>query len=487
MRRTQAIFAFVSWGCLAIAGQEVARAQEGSADPGYRIWKTQSGGYTTKATLLKFEDGVVQLEKQDGKVVSLPIEKLSNADQEYVKNRSGGGRTAQDTLQPEARSGDETSELEVKCQRLCEYLTKGYKGKDVGGKATIAVVEFSDLAGGVTEFGRLLSEELITKLFATGRYKVVERLLLNKAIAEHNLQLQGLIDPKSAKELGKILGVDAIVSGTIADQGDSLRVNARLISTETAEVLSVAAVTIIKDDAVTKLLKQQGRQDTVAGTEQTSAPPTERQPVQLPFHEDFSGYEDGKETAWGPGGKVRIGADGRRWLMASESGQKTVGRDVRLPDNAYLEIDYDARKLESREGTEKVLSCISLVDETGAKYRIDLAIEVHSNDFAKVAITLPGGAGFSESYVHGKANTNTLIMKKMGDSISLRLKDIEPFWMRDLTGNLSDFKKFVRVELELYKGANSLIAFTNVNIGSLGGPRGAAPGLGTNRRSRGHR
>ena len=96
------------------------------------------------------------------------------------------------------------------------------------------MVEFSDLSGGVTDLGRLLSEELITDLFSTRKYKVIERQLLNKIVAEHELEVQGIVEPKSAKALQEILGVDAIVSGTIADLGDSVRVNTRLISTETA-------------------------------------------------------------------------------------------------------------------------------------------------------------------------------------------------------------------------------------------------------------
>ena len=222
MRRSQVMFAWAICGFLLIAGREVAQAQE---DAAARTWTAREGGFTTTATLVKFKDGVVGLRKQNGAILSLPIDKLCDADQEYVKTRAGSGKTAEDAPPPTVSGASGKSELESRSQELCEQIAKGYGGKNAGGKATIAVVEFSDLSGGVTDFGRLLSEELITKLFATGNYKVIERLLLNKAIAEHKLQLQGLVDPKSAKELGKLLGVDAIVSGTVADLGNSLRVN----------------------------------------------------------------------------------------------------------------------------------------------------------------------------------------------------------------------------------------------------------------------
>src|SRR5688572_22300965 len=49
-------------------------------------------------------------------------------------------------------------------------------------KKTIAVVEFADLEGRVTNFGRFLAEELITRLHETEKFKVIERQLLNKVI-----------------------------------------------------------------------------------------------------------------------------------------------------------------------------------------------------------------------------------------------------------------------------------------------------------------
>jgi len=121
-------------------------------------------------------------------------------------------------------------------------------------KTKIAVIEFSDLNGNITEFGKYLSEELITRLFLTDRFEVVERNMLNKILEEHKLNMSGLVDEDTIKELGRILGVDAIASGSITDLGGNVKVNARLISTETGAVFSVASVKIIKDQTVKMLL-----------------------------------------------------------------------------------------------------------------------------------------------------------------------------------------------------------------------------------------
>ena len=139
-------------------------------------------------------------------------------------------------------------------QRVSDLGQKISTGLTENQKRTIAVVEFADLRGNVTDFGRFLAEELITKLYETRKFKVIERQLLNRVMAEQKLSLTGVVDPTSAQKLGKLLGVDAIASGTITDLGSSLRVNARLIDTSTAEIFAVASIEITKDIAVKELM-----------------------------------------------------------------------------------------------------------------------------------------------------------------------------------------------------------------------------------------
>jgi curli biogenesis system outer membrane secretion channel CsgG len=120
------------------------------------------------------------------------------------------------------------------------------------------VVEFSDLKGNVTNLGRFLSEELITRLYETKKFKVIERQQLNKIIAEQKLSLTGVVDPASAQKLGRVLGVDSIVFGSVSDLVKTLRINARLIGTETGEVFAAASIEIVKDEAVSSLMGDGG-------------------------------------------------------------------------------------------------------------------------------------------------------------------------------------------------------------------------------------
>jgi len=144
--------------------------------------------------------------------------------------------------------------LENQLQNLTDQII----GKmDQSGRQKIAIIEFSNLDGNVTEFGKFLAEELITRLFMTNRFEVVERQMLNKVLAEQDLGTSGLIDDESAVSLGKILGVQAIVSGSITDMGSFLKINSRLISAENGSLFSVASVKIFKDSSVKKLMGNQ--------------------------------------------------------------------------------------------------------------------------------------------------------------------------------------------------------------------------------------
>ena len=148
-------------------------------------------------------------------------------------------------------------------------------------KTTIAVVEFADLDGNVTNFGRFLSEELITRLYETQKFKVIERQLLNQVIKEQKLTLSGVVDPGSAKQLGKVLGVDAIVSGSITDLTKTVRVNARLISTETGEIFAVAATEFTKDQTVTDLMNSR---EQPATRDSSSSPKPAKQTVKASLY-----------------------------------------------------------------------------------------------------------------------------------------------------------------------------------------------------------
>lgn len=123
------------------------------------------------------------------------------------------------------------------------------------GKKTIAVVDFIDLQGNVTELGRFLAEEFSVALSGTGKgFEVVERTQLKAILKEHKLVLTGIIDPSTAKKLGQIVGVDALITGTITPFGDTVRVAAKVLDTGSGKVIAASSGDIPKTKAIEELL-----------------------------------------------------------------------------------------------------------------------------------------------------------------------------------------------------------------------------------------
>jgi hypothetical protein len=119
-------------------------------------------------------------------------------------------------------------------------------GKDV---KKIAVIPFSYAQNTAsTKDGSVISERLTMKLINLQKFEIIERSVLNKVLDELKLQSSGVIDASSAKELGKVLGVDAIITGTLIPTADGrIEVNARIIRTETAQAIGASQVYVIKD------------------------------------------------------------------------------------------------------------------------------------------------------------------------------------------------------------------------------------------------
>ncbi len=144
--------------------------------------------------------------------------------------------------------------LDTLAARIVEVMVKNAGPNSGVEKNPIAILDFLDLKGNVTSLGRFVAEELTTRLVLTKRFDVIERQLLNKVLAELKLSASGLVDSSSAQELGSILGVSAVVSGTLSELTSTVRVNARVIATTTGRIVAAASIELPKDESIAQLL-----------------------------------------------------------------------------------------------------------------------------------------------------------------------------------------------------------------------------------------
>lgn len=149
---------------------------------------------------------------------------------------------------------------------------------DTGRKVRIAVLDFdyatvsSSVAvifGSNVDVGRGVTDLLVNYLVKDGTYSVIERRALDKILAEQNFSNSDRADSSSAAKIGKLLGVDAIIVGSVTQFGNDTKstgiggfggglgrlglggvnrsatkaivgLTARLVNVDTGEILAVA-------------------------------------------------------------------------------------------------------------------------------------------------------------------------------------------------------------------------------------------------------
>lgn len=80
-------------------------------------------------------------------------------------------------------------------------------------------VYVAQIFGSDQDVGKGISDLLVDKLLKDGKYRLIERSALDKILAEQNFSNSDRADATTAAKIGKVLGVDAIVVGSITQFG----------------------------------------------------------------------------------------------------------------------------------------------------------------------------------------------------------------------------------------------------------------------------
>lgn len=80
------------------------------------------------------------------------------------------------------------------------------------------------------------------ELFFTGRYKLVERAQVDKALKEHERKYPGVCDLKCAATIGKRLSADKVVLGSVGTLGATYTIQIKMLDIETNEIESMSSI-----------------------------------------------------------------------------------------------------------------------------------------------------------------------------------------------------------------------------------------------------
>ncbi|HEY6322999.1 MAG TPA: CsgG/HfaB family protein [Thermoanaerobaculia bacterium] len=114
----------------------------------------------------------------------------------------------------------------VLCAVLAPVLSASLGAAEGGssGKPRIAVLEFSNKANNQWWFqnGALAAQDVfVTELVKSRKFVVIEREKINSIMQEKGLTLSGDVDAKTAMQIGKLLGVNYMLTGALTEYGNT--------------------------------------------------------------------------------------------------------------------------------------------------------------------------------------------------------------------------------------------------------------------------
>ncbi|MBL4658548.1 MAG: hypothetical protein JKX73_11140, partial [Flavobacteriales bacterium] len=115
---------------------------------------------------------------------------------------------------------------------------------------TIAISYFDNTSGDIryNPLSKGIADMLITDLSKVPKINIVEREKLESLLQEIELGSSKYFDQKTAQQLGKGLGAEAILTGAFLVLDDQLRIDARLVDVASGNILTAESVSGGKDD-----------------------------------------------------------------------------------------------------------------------------------------------------------------------------------------------------------------------------------------------
>lgn len=105
-----------------------------------------------------------------------------------------------------------------------------------GSRMAVTILPFDSNAEGGDRL-QLAYEQLISAFVDQKRFSVIERSKLEQVLAEQKLTKAKLTDPEHSIRIGKLMAADAILAATMNEGPKSVEIVARIINTETSEVM----------------------------------------------------------------------------------------------------------------------------------------------------------------------------------------------------------------------------------------------------------
>ncbi len=117
------------------------------------------------------------------------------------------------------------------------------------GLPTVAILPFSSKGHPARGYdpGLMAAEYGAVRLARDHRFTLVERADLQRVLGEQALSLSGAVNDSSALQTGRLLAARYLITGTVQREGSTQTISARMVFSETGEIVSAAMATVDDD------------------------------------------------------------------------------------------------------------------------------------------------------------------------------------------------------------------------------------------------
>jgi TolB-like protein len=178
----------------------------------------------------------------NGYLKNTPVEKKNitinlNSQQQTINVKIGpfhgiSVKTNTPTETSAAATKDHSTGIEGATNRASEALIN-----NLSANSTVAVLSVSSRDRDTATF---VIEELEFQFVDSKKFKIVDRKTLDTIRAEQNFQLSGDVDDNSAVSIGKMIGANIVITGTISGSGTTQRLTIKALDVKTAQIITMA-------------------------------------------------------------------------------------------------------------------------------------------------------------------------------------------------------------------------------------------------------
>ncbi|MCD6579337.1 PDZ domain-containing protein [bacterium] len=133
---------------------------------------------------------------------------------------------------------------------MISYSTENSK------KVVVAVIDIKAKAGISDDLASTISDYLRTKLLNTNRYIMVTRANMTEILKEQNFQQSGCTTQECAVQMGKLLGVSKIFTGSLGGVGSIFLINIKMLNIETGQIEKAESMQAASEEDLLKAINK---------------------------------------------------------------------------------------------------------------------------------------------------------------------------------------------------------------------------------------